>query len=146
MISAAIKPFIYRQVVRSCSTNSVSYCCKDSKWLCTFGFSELRDRSKTEIHLMCFKSNSEKQKKKKKKKVRFSSEFRWQLSNRWNSSNWFTVAALNKKKTFYTADHFYEKVQREAPVRNSFWKRSVKQKTVDWEVFQFHSFKENLTC
>lgn len=67
MISAAIKPFIYRQVVRSCSTNSVSSCCKDSKWLCTFGFSELRDRSKTKIHLMCFKSNSEKQKKKKKK-------------------------------------------------------------------------------
>ena len=96
MISAAIKPFIYRQVIRSCSTNSVSSCCKDMKWLCTFGFSELRDRNKTKIHLMCFKSNSEKQKK--KKKVRFSSEFRWQLSNRWNSSNWFTVAALNKKK------------------------------------------------
>ena len=75
MISAAIKPFIYRQVVRSCSTNSVSSCCKDSKWLCTFGFSELRDRSKTKIHLMCFKSNSEKQKKKKKKRSDFLQNF-----------------------------------------------------------------------
>lgn len=69
MISAAIKPFIYRQVIRSCSTNSVSSCCKDMKWLCTFGFSELRDRNKTKIHLMCFKSNSEKQKKKKKGQI-----------------------------------------------------------------------------
>ena len=144
MISAAIKPFIYRQVVRSCSTNSVSSCCKDSKWLCTFGFSELRDRSKTKIHLMCFKSNGEKQKKKKKR-----SDFLQNFGgNSPTDGTRQTGSRLPRwiKKTFYTADHFYEKVQREAPVRNSFWKRSVKQKTVDWEVFQFHSFKENLTC
>ena len=144
MISAAIKPFIYRQVIRSCSTNSVSSCCKDIKWLCTFGFSELRDRSKTKIYLMCFKSNSEKQQKKKKRSD-FLQNFGGNSPTDGTRQTGFTVAALNKK-TFYTADHFYEKVQREAPVRNSFWKWSVKQTTVDWEVFQFHSFKENSNC
>lgn len=144
MISAAIKPFIYRQVIRSCSTNSVSSCCKDIKWLCTFGFSELRDRSKTKIYLMCFKSNSEKQQKKKKRSD-FLQNFGGNSPTDGTRQTGFTVAALNKK-TFYTADHFYEKVQRKAPVRNSFWKRSVKQTTVDWEVFQFHSFKEKSTC
>lgn len=143
MISAAIKPFIYRQVIRSCSTNSVSSCCKDIKWLCTFGFSELRDRSKTKIYLMCFKSNSEKQQKKKRSD--FLQNFGGNSPTDGTRQTGFTVAALNKK-TFYTADHFYEKVQREAPARNSFWKRSVKQTTVDWEVFQFHSFKEKSTC
>lgn len=141
MISAAIKPFIYRQVIRSCSTNSVSSCCKDIKWLCTFGFSE----TGAKLRFIWCVLNQIVKNSKKKKRSDFLQNFGGNSPTDGTRQTGFTVAALNKK-TFYTADHFYEKVQRKAPVRNSFWKRSVKQTTVDWEVFQFHSFKEKSTC